>query len=40
MAEGQHWQIAKFDFESCDFHAFPYFIFLPYTSRKVWMLAF
>jgi hypothetical protein len=29
MAEGQHWQIARFDFESCDFHALPYFIFLP-----------
>jgi hypothetical protein len=29
MAEGQHLQIARFDFESCDFHAFSYFIFLP-----------
>jgi hypothetical protein len=29
MAEGQHWQIARFDFEGCDFHALPYFIFLP-----------
>jgi hypothetical protein len=28
MAEGQHWQIARFDFEGCDFHALPYFIFL------------
>jgi len=40
MAEGQHWQIARFDFEGCDFHALLYFIFLPYMSRKVWMLAF
>ena len=29
MAEGQHWQIARFDFEGCDFHALSYFIFLP-----------
>jgi len=29
MTEGQHWQIARFDFEGCDFHALPYFIFLP-----------
>jgi hypothetical protein len=29
MAEGQQWQIARFDFEGCDFHALPYFIFLP-----------
>jgi hypothetical protein len=29
MAEGQHWQIARFDFEGCDFLALPYFIFLP-----------
>jgi hypothetical protein len=29
MAEGQHWQIMRFDFEGCDFHALPYFIFLP-----------
>jgi len=29
MVEGQHWQIARFDFEDCDFHALPYFIFLP-----------
>jgi len=29
MAKGQHWQIARFDFESCDFHALPYFIFSP-----------
>jgi hypothetical protein len=20
MAKGQHWQIARFDFEGCDFH--------------------
>jgi hypothetical protein len=29
MAKGQHWQIARFDFESGDFHTLPYFIFLP-----------
>jgi hypothetical protein len=29
MAEGQHWLIARFDFEGCDFYALPYFIFLP-----------
>jgi hypothetical protein len=29
IAEGQQWQIAIFDFEGCDFHALPYFIFLP-----------
>jgi hypothetical protein len=29
MADDQHWQIARFDFEGCDFHALPYFIFLP-----------
>jgi hypothetical protein len=28
MADGQHWQIARFDFEGCDFHDLPYFIFL------------
>jgi len=28
MVEGQHWQIARFDFGGCDFHALPYFIFL------------
>jgi len=22
-SEGQHWQIARFDFEGCDFHALP-----------------
>jgi hypothetical protein len=37
MAKGQHWQIARFDFEGCDFHALPYFIFLPSMSRKVLM---
>jgi len=40
MAKGKHWQIARFDFEGYDFHALPYFIFLPLISRKVWMLAF
>ena len=29
MAEDQHWQIARFDFESYDFHDLPYFIFFP-----------
>jgi hypothetical protein len=29
MAEGQHWQITRFDFEGCDFHALPYFILFP-----------
>ena len=29
MTEGQHWQIVRFDFESCDVHALPYFIALP-----------
>jgi len=29
IAEGQHWHIARVDFEGCDFHALPYFIFLP-----------
>jgi hypothetical protein len=29
MTKGQHWQIARFDFEGYDFHALPYFIFLP-----------
>jgi len=29
MAKGQQWQIARFDFEGCDFHVLPYFIFLP-----------
>jgi hypothetical protein len=37
MAEGQHLQITRFDFEGCDFHALPYFIFLPSMSKKVWM---
>jgi hypothetical protein len=29
MAEGQHWQIERFDFKGYDFHALPYFIFFP-----------
>jgi hypothetical protein len=29
IAEGQHWQIARFDFEGCYFHALSYFILLP-----------
>jgi hypothetical protein len=29
MVEAQHWQIAIFDFEGCDFHALSFFIFLP-----------
>ena len=40
MAKGQYWQIARFDFEGCDFDALRYFIFLPYKSRKIWMLSF
>ena len=40
MDKGQYWQIARFDFEGYDFHALPYFIFLPYSSRNVWMLSF
>jgi hypothetical protein len=40
MTEAQQGQIARFDFESYDFHALPYFIFLPYISKKVWMLSF
>jgi len=40
MAKGQYWHIARFDFEGCDFHALPYFIFFPYMSKKIWMLAF
>ena len=40
MAKGQHWQIARFDFEGCDFHALSYFIFLPYIYKKLWMLYF
>jgi hypothetical protein len=28
MAKGQHWQIARFDFEGCNFHALPFLIFL------------
>jgi hypothetical protein len=40
MAEGQHWQITRFDFKGCDFHALPYFIFLPWMSKTIWVLAF
>jgi hypothetical protein len=40
MAKGQHWYIARFDFEGCDFHALPHFIFLPLMSKKLWMLNF
>jgi hypothetical protein len=40
MTKGQHWQIARFDFEGYDFHVLPFFLFfLPYIYRKVWMLA-
>jgi hypothetical protein len=28
MAEGQYQQIARFDFEGCNIHILPYFIFL------------
>jgi hypothetical protein len=34
MIKGQHWQIARFDFEGCDFHALSYFIFLPYIPER------
>jgi hypothetical protein len=34
MAEGQHWQIARFDFEGCNFHALPYFIFFALDIQK------
>jgi hypothetical protein len=40
MGEAQHWQIVIFDFEGCNFHALPYFIFLPLIYKKVWMLDF
>ena len=34
MVEGQHWQIARFDFEGCDFHALLIlFSFLRCTER-------
>jgi len=29
MAKGQHWQIARFDFKDCDFHALSDFILFP-----------
>jgi hypothetical protein len=28
MVEGEHWQIARFDFEGYDFHALPFFFIL------------
>jgi len=34
MDEGQHWQIARFDFEGCDFYALPYFIFFALDVQK------
>jgi hypothetical protein len=34
MTKGQHWQNARFDFEDCDFHALPYFIFLDLDFQK------
>jgi hypothetical protein len=35
MVEGQHWQIARFDFEGCDFHVLPFFfIFLALYLQK------
>jgi hypothetical protein len=35
MDEGQHWQIARFDFESCDFHDLPFFFnFLALDVQK------
>jgi hypothetical protein len=34
MDEGQHWQIARFDFESYDFHDLPFFYFLVLDVQK------
>ena len=34
MAKGQHWQIARFDFEGCDFHALPFLILLSLDLQK------
>jgi hypothetical protein len=34
IAEGQYWQIARFDFEGYDFHALPYFFFLTLDVQK------
>ena len=34
MTEGQHWQIARFDFAGCDFHDLYLFIFLVLNFQK------
>ena len=34
MTEGQHWQIARFDFEGCDCHDLSFFIFLALHLQK------
>jgi hypothetical protein len=34
MAEGQQQQIARFDFEGCNFHALSFFIFLALDFQK------
>ena len=33
MDKGQHWQIARFDFEGCDFHALIFFSCLIFLER-------
>jgi hypothetical protein len=40
MTKGQHWQIVRFDFEGCDFHALPYFIFLALDVQKCMDVSF
>ena len=34
MEKGQHRQIARFDFEGCDFHDIPYFISFALVFQK------
>jgi len=33
MVEGQHWQIARFDFKGCDFHVLPFFFLALYLQK-------
>jgi hypothetical protein len=40
MAEVQNWQIPRFDFEVCDFHALPFFIFFVLYFQKVMDVSF
>jgi hypothetical protein len=35
MGKGRYRQIARFDFEGCDFHALPYFISFALAFQKV-----